>query len=93
MFAFKDSKLIYFFGLRVLISCHVGREQDVFQCTPLTVSVFCVCVRDSQLVVKSIGEGCLLWHNAQTVGDRKYGMREHQSHASLTCTGNMCMKK
>lgn len=40
LFAFKDSNLIDFFGLRVPISCHVKREQALFKCAPLTVSMY-----------------------------------------------------
>ncbi len=41
-------------------------ENKISFCVLLNCICVFVCVRDSQLVVKSIGEGCLLWHNART---------------------------
>ena len=47
LFTFKDSKLIYFWSLRDLISCHVERA-----CAPLTASA-CLCESDPQAAVQS----------------------------------------
>lgn len=74
LFAFQDSKLIYFLEF----SFPVMLEQNKISFSSDGICVLCVFERDSKLG----GAGCLLWHNAQTTADRHYGMREHKSHAS-----------